>query len=298
MIDLLLAAGNPLNHVVQHTAVGFGEGFWSFPIISNHVIMQVAAAALIVWLIPKAVQMRAGGDLVGKLVPRGFGNAIEATCVLWRDAIIRPNLGKYADAFTPFIWSLFFFLLVCNLLGMIPLGDWFPFIQAHGHPLLGGTSTANIWVTAALAGMVLVMIVYNGLRANGVEYVKHFFMGPWWIAWFVAGLEMVGVFFKCGALAIRLFANMVAGHVMLAVLLSFVGQAWKASPAGGLAIGVVVWAASVGLYFLELLVAFLHAFIFTMLTTVFLGMAVNIHHDDEHAHESGDHGPRELAHGH
>lgn len=291
MIDLLLAAGdNPLTHVVQHTAVGFGiEGkylnFLYFPVISNQIIMQVATAALIVWLIPKAVQMRAGGDLVGKLVPRGLGNAIEATCVMWRDAIIRPNLGKYADAFTPFIWSLFFFLLISNLLGMIPLGDWLPFIQTpDGHPLLGGTSTGNIWVTAALAAMVLVLIVYNGLKANGVEYVKHFFMGPFPINLLVGLLEMVGIFFKCMALAIRLFANMVAGHVMLAVLMSFVGKAWAYNPAGGFAIGVVVWLASVALYFLELLVAFLHAFIFTMLTTVFIGMAVNIHHD-EHEHE-------------
>ncbi|RMF76312.1 MAG: ATP synthase F0 subunit A [Planctomycetota bacterium] len=273
---------------MQHTLWSVGEGIWSLPIVSNHVIMQVIGALLLIWLLPKAVRQRAGDDEIGRLVPRGLGNAIEATCVTFRDAIIRPNLGKYADAFTPFIWSLFFFLLISNLLGMIPLADWtgwIPALAPHGHALLGGTSTGNIWVTGGLAAMVLVMIVVNGLRYNGLDYVKHFFMGPWWIAWFIAILEMVGVFFKCMALAIRLFANMLAGHVMLAVLMGFVAAAFKAGLASGIGIGLVVWVASILLYFLEIFVAFLHAFIFTMLTAVFIGMAVNIHHDDEHGEE-------------
>ena len=284
---LLAESANPLSHVVQHTVWGIGEGIWSFPIISNHIIMQLAGAALVVWLLPKAVKMRAGDDSISRLVPRGLGNAVEATCLTFRDAIIRPNLGKYADAFTPFIWSLFFFLLASNLIGMIPLGDWtgwVPGLSVHGHPILGGTSTGNIWVTGGLATMVLFMIVVNGLRYNGMDYVKHFFMGPWWIAWFIAVLEVIGVFFKCMALAIRLFANMLAGHVMLAVLMGFVATAFKANVGGGIAIGLVVWVASILLYFLEIFVAFLHAFIFTMLTTVFIGMAVNIHHDD-HGHD-------------
>src|SRR5690606_14170501 len=106
MSGALLAAANPLDHVVQHTFWGVGEGALSFPILSNHIIMQLIGAGLLIWLLPKAVRQRAGDDGINRLVPRGFGNAIEATCVALRDVLIKPNLGKYADFFTPFVWSL------------------------------------------------------------------------------------------------------------------------------------------------------------------------------------------------
>jgi F-type H+-transporting ATPase subunit a len=298
MNELLASSADPLSHVVQHTLwqIDFDivpmlpgwlswlpAPFGSFPIVSNHIIMQLATAALIVWLLPKAARMRAGDDAIGRLVPRGFGNAIEATCVALREVVFKPNLGKSADAFTPFLWSMFFFLLVSNLLGMLPLSAIF-YGEAFHHQI-GGTSTANLWVTGGLAAMVLVMMVYNGLKTNGLDYIKHFFMGPFPISLLIAFIELLGLFFKAMALAIRLFANMLAGHVMLAVLMSFVGAAFSANAGGGVLIGIVVWAASVLLNFLEIFVAFLHAFIFTLLTAVFLGMSINIHHDDEHEHE-------------
>lgn len=303
MSAFLLAAESPLEHVVQHTLFGLNfdvpswvpaglaenaAPFFSFPLVSNHTIMQLVTALMAVILLPIAVRMRAGSDAIGRLVPRGFGNAIEATCVALRDTVIKPNLGKYADAFTPFIWSLFFFLLISNLLGLIPLADWLPFIQTpHGHPLIGGTSTGNIWVDGSLAALVLVMIVYNGVSVNGpVAYFSHFFMGPFPVNLLIGVIELAGLFFKCMALCIRLFANMLAGHVMLAVLMGFVAAAWEATHVGGFFMAIVVYAASVLLYFLEIFVAFLHAFIFTVLTAVFIGMAVNIHHgDDGHAEE-------------
>ena len=101
MIGLLLASDNPLDHVVQHTIVGLNTdgGVWSFPLISNHIIMQVAAAVLVILVIPRAVKMRAGGDAIGRLVPRGAGNAIEGLCEMLRTHIFRPNLGKYTDTF-------------------------------------------------------------------------------------------------------------------------------------------------------------------------------------------------------
>src|SRR5262245_55931726 len=106
-MSLLLASGDPISHVVQHTIVDLnpGGGFWSMPIISNHIVMQVIGAALLIWLIPKALQRRAGTDDTSRLVPTGFGNAIEAICVTLRDHIFKPNLGKYTDRFTPYLWS-------------------------------------------------------------------------------------------------------------------------------------------------------------------------------------------------
>lgn len=282
----VLAATDPLDHVVQHTAVQVGEGLWSFPIVSNHIIMQLLAAGLLVYFIPKFVQMRAGGDEIGRLVPRGFGNAIEMICHMLRETIFRPNLGKYTDTFAPYLWSAFFFVWTCNLLGMLPLSDWFFFIPGHQ---IGGTSTGNIYITGALAASTFFMCVFNGLRYHGFGYVRHFFIGPPGLNIVIAVLEMLGMLFKTTALAVRLFANMIAGHVLLAVLLSFVGGAIAALGWGpGVLVGIAVMAFQVGINFLELLVAFLQAFIFTVLTTVFIGLAVNIGHDnhkDEHAGE-------------
>jgi len=281
-MSLILAADSPLTHVVQHTAVQVGEGFWSFPIVSNHIIMQLVTAALLVYFLPKFARMRAGSDEIGRLVPRGFGNAIEMICHMLRETIFRPNLGKYTDTFTPYLWSAFFFVWTCNLLGMIPLASWFYFVGGHQ---IGGTSTGNIWVTGALALSTLFMCVYNGLRYHGLGYVKHFFIGPPGLNVVIAVLEVAGLAFKTMALAVRLFANMIAGHVLLAVLLSFVGGAIGALGWGpGLLVGIAVMAFQVGINFLELLVAFLQAFIFTVLTAVFIGLAVNIDHG-EHEEE-------------
>jgi F-type H+-transporting ATPase subunit a len=118
--------------------------------------------------------------------------------------------------------------------------------------------------------------------------VKHFFMGPFPINVLIAFLEVIGLLAKSFALAIRLFANMLAGHILLAVLLSFIGMAFAAGAVTGFAIAVPVVLGSVAIMCLELFVAFLQAFIFTFLTAVFIGMAVNIHHGDEH-HEPNAH---------
>lgn len=294
MNSFLLASGDPISHVVQHTAIDLnpGGGLFSFPLLSNHVFMQVVAAFLLIVLIPLAVRMRAGRDGVGQLVPRGFGNAIEAICVTLRSQIFQPNLGSYTDIFTPYLWSLFFFILACNILGMIPLADWFSWVPGHW---VGGTATGNLFTTATLALFTLGLVVFNGLRYNGMDYVKHFFMGPPYLAWFIALLEIAGLGFKTMALCVRLFANMLAGHMILAVLLSFIPPKLDAF---GIGIAIPVILASVAFNFLEILVAFLHAFIFTTLTAVFLGQAVNIHHEhhEEHDAHAGEHAPAAAHH--
>lgn len=291
---LLLGASNPLEHVAQHISRWLPgsptSGLWSFPIVSNHIVMQIIAAALIVLILPRAVRMRRGSDEIGRHVPRGFGNAIEAICVAIRDQVAMPNLGpRFTPIFLPYLLSAFFFILTCNLLGMIPLGDIVHAITGKPTHLIGGTSTGNLYVTATLAILTLILMVYNGLRYNGLDYLKHFFMGPPGLNAFIALLEIMGLFFKTMALAMRLFANMLAGHILLAVLLSFIGPMFKAWGAGGgVTVSVLVILGSVAINFLELLVAFLQAFIFTVLTAVFIGQSVNIHHDDhEHEHDHG-----------
>ncbi len=164
-----------------------------------------------------------------------------------------------------------------NLLGLVPLGVITPLAVGHH---IGGTATANIWVTGTLALLTLVMMVVNGLRLGGVEYLKHFNPGPWWMAWLMVPVEIAGWIAKIFALAIRLFANMLAGHLILAVLLSLVLSAGSKSAAMGFGVAVPVVLGSVALNMLEIFVAFLQAFIFTLLTTLFIGMSVVFHHDE------------------
>lgn len=292
----LLAEGNPLTHVIQHRLISYdlpwhAVFFDHFTVLSNHIIMQLLAAILVIVLLPRAVRRRAGHDEFGRLVPTGLGNAIEGLCEALRVHVARPALGPYTDRFIPYIWSAFFFILTSNILGLIPLSSWFvPLAKATGGlppHALGGTATGNIMVTAALALSTLGMIVINGLRIHGTSYLRHFLMGPPGLNVFIALLELIGLLAKTFALAMRLFANMIAGHVLLAVLLSFIGMAWVGlGAAGGLLISVPVILGSVAINFLELFVAFLQAFIFTFLSAMFIGQAVNIPHEHGHAEEA------------
>ena len=159
-------------------------------------------------------------------------------------------------------------------------------------PGIFGTPTGNIYVTGTLAATTLIMIVFNGLHINGFGYVKHFFMGPFPINLLIALLEVIGLFAKSFALAVRLFANMVAGHTLLAVLLMFIAMAFSAGAVTGSLVAIPVVLGSVAINALELFVAFLQAFIFTFLSCVFIGQAVNIPHENGHH----AHGEAEAAH--
>ncbi|MBN2562188.1 MAG: F0F1 ATP synthase subunit A [Phycisphaerae bacterium] len=280
IMNCLASGGNPLTHVVDHpwSRIGEGEGLLhQFTFLSNHVIMLMVAAALLILLLPRWLRPRTEGDEVERLTPSGMGNFIEVICEFLREQIARPYLGSYTDRFITYIWTVFFFILTCNLLGLVPLEPITKPIFGHG---IYGTATGNIFTTGTLAACTLVMIVVNGLRLHGMAYVKHFFMGPFPINCLIALLEVIGLFAKSFALCVRLFANMCAGHILLAVLISFIAMAGAAGAAVGFAIAVPVVVGSVAVYALELLVAFLQAFIFTFLSCVFIGQAVNIHHDD------------------
>ncbi|MBN1344219.1 MAG: F0F1 ATP synthase subunit A [Phycisphaerae bacterium] len=284
----LLASSNPISHVAE---VGIKIG--GVTVLSNQIIMQLTAAALLLWLMPKLTRRIGTGDKA----PSGGLNALEAVCQYFRKEVAEPALGKHTDRFITYIWSVFFFILFCNLLGLLPL----PAISEvlFGHAYLGGTSTGNVWTTATLAACSLVMIVVNGIRLQGMAYVAHFCPGPLWLAPILVPVEILGLVAKIFALAVRLFANMIAGHILLAVLLSFIGAAGVAFGfgAGYLAIGITTLLGSVAINLLEVFVAFLQAFIFTFLTTLFIGQAVNIeHHGDEHEHEHG--GEEHAAHAH
>lgn len=297
---LLLASGNPLDHVVQHpftqTTVPTPFGPMPFTIISDQIIIQMLAGVLTLLVMLRAGRYPTQGDEIQRLTPRGLGNFIESICAYLRKNVAEPALGPYTDQFVPYLWTAFFFILFSNLLGLVPFEPFTKYFFlsdskfTHGHGI-GGTPTGNVFVTGTMAVCTLLMIVINGLRLQGMTFVKHFFQGPFPISILIAVLEVIGLLAKTFALTMRLFANMVAGHVLLAVLLSFISMSAAAMGASvGYTIGVVVVIGSVAINLLELFVAFLQAFIFTFLTAMFIGSAVNIHHDHEHDHEhDGEH---------
>ena len=282
-------SSSPLGHVVQHPIVqteadvGLLTPEGVITLMSDHISMIILAGLLLILFVPRSARRRSGDDEVGRLIPTGSGNMLEAICEMIRTHVAQPVLHEHTDRFIKYIWSVFFFILALNLLGLMPIGvvsTW-----AFGIHL-GGTATANIWVTATLAMLTFVMIVWNGLRFGGMDFIKHFSPGPIWLAPLLIPVEIVALVAKIFALTVRLFANMVAGHTLLAVLLSFILGAGAASAVTGFVISVPVVAGSVAIMMLEILVAFIQAFIFTFLTAVFIGQAVILHHDDhyEEAH--------------
>jgi F-type H+-transporting ATPase subunit a len=201
-----------------------------------------------------------GGKTAGKR-----HNAIEATVLFIRNEVVMPNIGHGGEKYAPFVCTLFFFILFCNLLGLIP---W------------GSTPTASVSVTAALAVMVLLVAEVGGLISAGPrQYLGTIFVVPKGMGK-VSGLamatalmpiEIVGKLTRPFALCIRLMANMTAGHIVLLALISliFVFGSWVVLP------GPVLMAVAIS--FLEIFVAFLQAYIFAMLTSVFIGLARHAH---------------------
>jgi F-type H+-transporting ATPase subunit a len=284
---------SPLEHVVQHpliqreVAVTPLTPNGEITAFSDQIAMLALAGLLLIVLVPMLVKRRRAKAGVDAMVPTGSANALEAVCDYLRKEVAQPVLLEHTDRFIKYIWSVFFFVLTVNILGLLPI----PVVSKLFGTHLGGTATGNIWTTATLALVTMIMMVVNGLRLGGKSYLAHFCPGPLWLAPLLVPVEIIGLIAKIFALAVRLFANMIAGHILLAVLLSFILAAGTISTGLGLGVGALVVAGSVAINFLELFVAFLQAFIFTFLTTLFIGMSVVFHHDDHHAE-----GHHEAAH--
>ena len=231
---------------------------------TKHVVFMLLAA-----LIVSVVLITAGNaskkQHAAKGRSSGFAGAIEAMALYLRNEVVLPNVGHHGEGFVPFALTLFFFILVCNLLGMLP---W------------GATATGNIAVTAMLAIITAVIVEVAGIRANGLGYLSTIF---YWnkdlpivmrvLMFFVmTPVEVVGKLSKPFALTIRLFANMTAGHIVLLALIGiiFTFKSWALAPVP------VLMATAISM--LELFVAFLQAFIFTLLASVFIGQIREAHH--------------------
>jgi F-type H+-transporting ATPase subunit a len=284
-------AASPLEHIVQHPLIERPASLGPLTpngvitIFSDQIAMLLLAGVLLIALVPMLVRRRRGKAGVDALVAAGPANGLEAICQYLRKEVAEPALHEHTDRFIKYIWSVFFFVLTVNILGLLPI----PAVSSIFGTHLGGTATGNIWVTATLALITMVMMVLNGLRLGGRDYLAHFCPGPILMAPLLVPVEIIGLFAKVFALAVRLFANMIAGHILLAVLLSFIMLAGAQSTGLGLGVAVPVVLGSVAITFLELFVAFLQAFIFTFLTTLFIGMSVVFHHDEHRHHEAAAH---------
>lgn len=235
---------------------------------TKHIVFMFLAAILcLVVFIPIG---RAMGDKYTTKAPTGRANAIEAMVVYFRDEVVRRNIGDGADAYTGYILTLFFFILFMNLLGLLP---W------------GSTATGNFMVTGALALVTFVVVEVSGMRALGLKgYMRTIFYAPpglnpigtFIMLLILTPVEFMGKLTKPFALMIRLFANMMAGHTLV---LSLLGMIFMFASIGPAKWGVV--GASLGMVgpimILELFVAFLQAYIFAMLTSVFIGMIRHAH---------------------
>jgi len=298
-LPIIFAQGGPADHVYNHVAVKSESGYWLWS--GNQGVLVLSGLILTLGMLWVASKIKTGPKEQGAdayITHNKFAHMIEVICVYLREDVFRPLLGDRTNALSPFLWTFFFFILANNLLGLVPFLDLqhlFPYFRDNHLAYIGGTATQNIWITGMLAVLAGILFNLAALKRLGVGgYFKHMTGGaPLMVAPLIFVLEFAGqLVIKPAALAIRLFANMTAGHVLLATLLMFVGDAWKSQgPLVAAPITVVSVAGAIAISFLELFVAFLQAFVFTFLTAVFISL---MDHHDEHGHEHG----HDHAHGH
>ena len=230
---------------------------------TKHVYFLLICATLLIVVMTLTARAHARTAAAGT-APTGASNAIEAMILYIRNEVILPNVGHHGEGFVPYLLTVFFLILTLNLLGLVPYG---------------ATATGNISVTATLAFITFITVEIAGIRANGWGYLSTIFywnkdlpmvMRPLMFV-IISPVELLGKFTKPFALAIRLFANMTAGHI---VLLAMMGLFFSF----GFPIGVAPLGMAVAIMFLEIFVAFLQAFVFTLLSSVFIGLIREAHH--------------------
>ncbi len=317
----LLASSDPIEHILPHPLFTWNIGGHAI-LVTNQMLMAVVAAVLMLLIFPalfRKAQTQA---------PHGSRNFFEAILSFLRDEVFRPALKDKTDRFVPFLWTLFFFILFCNLLGQIPIADIVSLITHGKQTHVGGTATGNINATGALAVCAFLMIHISGVAqvlreliggtyghhahasdpehgahaGHGMNAVMALPLAPFLYLWnfaphpfkpqhgqspilwvldipmwaFLLILEIIGAVIKPFALMIRLFANMIAGHLVLAVLIGFI--ATMPTILGQIGVALPVTPLVLLIRLLELFVAFLQAYIFTFLTTLFIAAAVAPEH--------------------
>ena len=298
----LLAAADPKSHVVPHEL--FGSSWFN-----NLMLLSLVAAVLMFVMFGHlARRMRPSDNSVEAYVTKGrLAQLLEVVCAFVRDNVARPQLGKLTDKYIYYIWTVFFFVLFCNLLGMIPFGAFAAFITGYDSlSHLSGTPTTSLSVTLALASLSFVAILGIGVYEDGPAYFKHFApipFNPWPmipIAALLVFLEALGLIVKCFVLAMRLFGVIMGGHLALAAILGLI-FAFDVGVTGYI-IGTGVTAGALAISLLELFIALIQAFIFAFLTVLFIAAGLHGEHDEHHDYDKDyegepEHGVEPVAHG-
>ena len=247
-----------IEHVSDHKiltipSVTIGGITIDLSITTNILLMLIASLMLVIVLTYSAASNRK------RKHPKGLGNFIELVMLFVKDDIVLPSMGKIGINFLPFFFTMFFFILTVNLLGLIPF--------MH-------TATGSVSITAALASITFIMMMFHGIRKNGFfGYFKGLIPHgvPIYVLPVMIIIEFLSLLTKPFALCIRLFANMTAGHI---VILAFISLIFTL----GYVIVPISIAFSLFIYLLEILVALLQAYIFTILSSLFIGMAIEQEH--------------------
>jgi F-type H+-transporting ATPase subunit a len=260
--------------------------------VTKHVMMLWVVALLLFAVVTWAIRRYLKQE---RLIPSGFMNGLEAVVVFIRDEIVQPNVGKkWVSTWAPLLLTFAFFIFTANAIGLIPIFDVLGLLDHFvlhtaetsfvKHVMHGGTTaTANYNVTAALATITFGAIIVAGSKAHGV--VKHWMnLVPHGLAWpiyiLLIPIEIMGMFVRPFALTMRLAANMTGGHIALLALLSLV---FLFAEIGGRSVGigagvVMTLPLAIGISLLEVIVVLVQAYVFTLLTAVFVGMAIHVHH--------------------
>jgi F-type H+-transporting ATPase subunit a len=282
-------ANSAIDHPLIHLPTIFGVDLS----VTKHVFMLWLVAA-VMFVIATTVVRRFLQS--GRPVPTGFMNALEAVVLFVRDEIVRPNVGhKWVNTWTPLVLTFFTFILCANAIGMIPVLDVVALLDhyvlhtapdsflknvVHG----GTTATANFNVTAGLATVTFFAIIFAGTKAHG--FVNHWKnIVPHGLAWpiyiLLIPIEILGLFVRPFALTMRLAGNMTAGHIAILAVLSlvFLFTEMLGTAMAGIGVGLAVSVPlAVGNSALEIIVVLVQAYVFTLLTAVFMGMAIHVHH--------------------
>jgi F-type H+-transporting ATPase subunit a len=284
-------SNSPLDHPLIHLPKVMGIDFS----VTKHVLMLWIVAAIlfvaVTWIVRRYLR-----NPPDRLVPSGPATALEVAVEFVRDSIVQPNVGrKWTRAYTPLLLTFFLFILGANVIGLVPAFDVLALAQhtvlhlpeesflarvTHG----GATATGNFNVTAALATISFLAIIVAGTRAHG--FVQHWMnlapKGlPWPIYFLLIPIEIMGMFVRPFALTMRLAANMTGGHIALIAILSlvFIFTEMFGRAAAGIGVGMLLsLPLAVGVSGLEIIVVLVQAYVFTLLTAVFIGMAIHAHH--------------------
>ncbi|GAB2837400.1 FoF1 ATP synthase subunit a [Ferruginibacter profundus] len=241
--------------------------------LTRNVVQMLLALILLVWIMVSIAKKYKSGQGVTS-APKGMQALLEPVVAFVRDEVAVPNLGYKANKYLPYLLTIFFFILINNIIGLIP-------------------GTANVTGNIAFTVVLGVISFIVTLASSNKHYWMHIFNPPGvplGVKFILVPVEFLSMFLKPFSLIIRLFANMVAGHIIIICLISLIfifgekmgaGAGWGASP---LSIAFTIF-----IYFIEVLVAFLQAFIFTVLTAVLIGSAIEGDHSHDDAHAAAHH---------